>query len=159
MKKVNNNVQKSTVSAETGLTPIQEQACIMLASGESITTVADKLSVNRGTLYKWQDDESFECFFNQQRQDYKNDVRNGLLGLHRRAINAVSELLDTGNDNTRLKLAMWILDKVENMGIGATRIRSVLKDRCAYYDDLQPRMSDTEYQRLLNEYGLADVEV
>ena len=47
---VNKNAQNATISPTTGLTPQQEQACILLASGENVTNVADKLSLNRGTL-------------------------------------------------------------------------------------------------------------
>lgn len=35
---------------ESGLTPIQEQAAIMLASGENITSVSEKLNLNRSTI-------------------------------------------------------------------------------------------------------------
>lgn len=48
---------------ESGLTPIQEQAAIMLASGENITSVSEKLNLNRSTIYQWQQKITFQCFF------------------------------------------------------------------------------------------------
>lgn len=43
---------KREVSTITGLTPIQEQAAILLANGESVTAVANKLNINRMTIPK-----------------------------------------------------------------------------------------------------------
>ena len=43
--------QKPTLSPLTGLTPQQEQAAMMLASGENLTAVARQLNLNRSTLY------------------------------------------------------------------------------------------------------------
>ena len=52
---MNENRQKPTESTtESGLTPIQEQAAILLASGENVTSVSEKLNLNRSTIYQWQ---------------------------------------------------------------------------------------------------------
>lgn len=156
----NKSEQKATKSEQTGLTPIQEQACLMLASGEGFTTVAEKLSLNRGTLYKWQQNTAFQCYYNQQCQDYKSEVKNALLGLHSQAVATVRELMTTGNESTRLKAALWLLEKVEAVEVGATDIRAVLKDRCTHgFDDwgkLTPQLDEQEYKQALKEYGLSD---
>ncbi len=156
---VNRNEQNATISPTTGLTPQQEQACILLASGENVTNVADKLSLNRGTLYKWQQNKAFVCFYNKQCQEYKNNVRNGLLGLHQQAIATIGQLITTGSEATRLKSAMWLLEKVEAIEVGDTNIRKVLKDQCtttnedwAYFTGVDEK----EYKRQLKAYGLDD---
>lgn len=159
MNKINRNEQNATISPTTGLTPQQEQACILLASGENVTNVADKLSLNRGTLYKWQQNKAFVCFYNKQCQDYKNDVKNGLLGLHQQAIATMGQLMTTGNEATRLKAAMWVLDKVEAIEIGDTNIRQVLKDQCTITNEDWigfTRVDEKEYKRQLKTYGLDD---
>lgn len=156
---VNRNEQNATISPTTGLTPQQEQACILLASGENVTNVADKLSLNRGTLYKWQQNKAFECFYNKQCQEYKNEVKNGLLGLHQQAIATMEQLMTTGNEATRLKAAMWVLEKVEAIEVGDTNIRQVLKDRCTTTNDDWAdftRVDEKEYKRQLKAYGLDD---
>lgn len=156
----NKNEQKTTKSEQTGLTPIQEQACMMLASGEGFTTVAEKLSLNRGTLYKWQQNTAFICYYNQQCQDYKSEVKNALLGLHNQAVATVRELMTTGNESTRLKAALWLLEKVEAVEVGDTNVRAVLKARCTHgfenWGELTPQLDKSEYKRALKEYGLSE---
>ena len=156
---VNKNAQNATISPTTGLTPQQEQACILLASGENVTNVADKLSLNRGTLYKWQQNKAFECFYNKQCQEYKQEVKNGLLGLHQQAIATMGQLMTNGNEATRLKAAMWVLEKVEAIEIGDTNIRQVLKDQCTTTTDNWAdftQLNEKEYKRHLKAYGLDD---
>lgn len=76
---MDNSKQNLTKSTQvTGLTPQQEQAAILLASGEGVTEVADKLNVNRATIYLWQQKINFQCFYNQQCQIIQDNIRNGL---------------------------------------------------------------------------------
>lgn len=117
------------VNALTGLTPLQEQAAILLASGDAITTVAEKISVNRSTLYKWQMQVTFQCFYNQQCTDYKNNLRNGLFGLADEALGAIKDCLHSKNEATRLKAAMWITDKVGVAETGSTDVRETLREQ------------------------------
>ena len=157
MDKVNRNEQKATISPITGLTPQQEQACLLLASGENLTDVADKLSLNRGTIYKWQQNKAFECFFNKQCQEYKDEVRNGLLGLHQQAIATMGQLIATGNEATRLKAAIWVLEKIEAINVGETNIKQVLKAQCTTTTDDWAdftQFNEKEYKKQLKAYGL-----
>ena len=64
MDKTQQNLTNLTLV--TGLTPVQEQAAMLLASGESVTEVASKVNVNRATIYLWQQKINFQCFLNQQ---------------------------------------------------------------------------------------------
>ena len=160
MKDSNKSEQKATVSPTTGLTPQQEQACILLASGESYTTVAERLGINRGTLYKWQDSLPFRCFYNKQCSDYKSEVKNALLGLHNEAVATVRELLHTGGEAIRLKAAIWLLEKVEAVEVGATDIRAKLKEQHTTSTVLDiwdsGVLDERAYKRALKEYGLSD---
>ncbi|WP_314311634.1 phBC6A51 family helix-turn-helix protein [Hoylesella saccharolytica] len=157
MDKKNRIEQKATISPTTGLTPQQEQACILLASGESVTDVADKLSLNRGTLYKWQQNKAFECYYNKQCQEYKNEVKNGLLGLHQQAVATIKQLITIGSEVTRLKAATWVLDKVEAIEVGETNIRRVLKEQCTTtnngWGDFT-NFDEKEYNKQLKVLGL-----
>lgn len=159
MDKGNKNERKATISPTTGLTPQQEQACILLASGESVTDVADKLSLNRGTLYKWQQNKAFECYYNKRCQEYKEEVRNGLLGLHQQAVATIEQLITTGSEATRLKAATLVLEKIEAIEVGETSIRRALKGQCTTtnndWGDLTT-FDEKEYKRQLKAFGLDD---
>ena len=150
--------QKATINKATGLTPQQEQACVLLASGDSYTAVAEVLNINRGTLYKWQQLPTFECYYNQQCKDYQNGVKNSLLGLHRQAIETIGDIILNGNENTRLKASMWVLDRIATMEVGATDVRPVLQKQCTskVFDDLPlTQLNEGNYNNKLKEYGLS----
>ena len=148
--------QNPTKNVVTGLTPQQEKACIMLASGESYTAVAEQLDINRGTLYKWQSLPTFECYYNLQCKDYQDGVKNGLLGLHRRAIETITELMINGNESTRLRASIWVLDKVANINIGSVDVRAVLQNQCTSVDWGFPDFDEKGYKKMLKEYGLSE---
>ncbi|RRD70993.1 helix-turn-helix domain-containing protein [Tannerella forsythia] len=69
------------VNTQTGLTPIQEQAAILLASGNSVTAVAEKIRVNRSTLYKWQMQITFQCFLINNVMTIRTTLEMACLGL------------------------------------------------------------------------------
>ena len=154
----NKSEQNTTISPATGLTPQQEQACILLASGESYTAVAQRLNINRGTLYKWQDLLPFQCFYNQQCSDYKAEVRNALLGLHAEAVDTVRELMNNGGEATRLKAAIWLLERVEAVEVGATDVREVLKAQHTepIFDLPKTSLNDKAYRQALKDLGLSE---
>ncbi len=150
--------QKPTISPTTGLTPQQEQAAIMLASGENLTGVARQLNLNRSTLYEWQENTAFQCFYNQQCQEHQQAVKNALFGLHSTAIDTLTDLLNNGNENTRLKASMWLLERVANTEVGETNIRAVLREKCTH-DDMDinwAKLNEGEYKAELRRYGLSD---
>lgn len=153
--------QKPTLSPHTGLTPQQEQAAMMLASGENITAVARQLNLNRSTLYEWQANTAFQCYYNQQCQDHQQAVKNALFGLHRQAVDTLTNLLANGNENTRLKASMWLLERVAAVEVGDTRLKEVLKKKCTHSPtdwDLDV-LNEREYKAELKRYGLQDDEV
>lgn len=123
--------QKTAVLTEidhqTGLTPTQEQAAILLASGETLTAVAEKVNVNRSTIYKWQALITFQCFFNRQCADYRANLRNGLFGLADEALTAIRNSLHSDNESVRLKAAMWLTEKIELADTGQTDVKEALK--------------------------------
>lgn len=160
MKETDEILQKSTeVNKTTGLTPIQEQVAILMASGESITSISERLNLNRSTIYQWQKKQSFKCFLNQQRKDAKENLRNGLFGLHDSALKAVIDCLKSDNESIKLRTAMYIISRVERQPIGSTDIRDVLKEQSTE-DIIENLSSQTKefdwmkYKRLLQENGL-----
>jgi hypothetical protein len=154
----NKKQQKPTLSPITGLTPQQEQAATMLASGDNISTVARQLNLNRSTLYEWQENTAFKCFYNQQCHDHQQAVKNALFGLHSAAVDTLTDLLNNGNENTRLKAAMWLLERVASVEVGETKIRAALKAQCTHstFDEGWDKLNEREYKRELERYGLSD---
>lgn len=151
--------EKATVNPQTGLTPLQEQAAILLASGETITAVAAKMSLNRGTLYEWQKLITFQCFLNQQATDYRDNLRNGLYGLAHDALQVIGGSLQSANEGIRLKAAMWLAEKVKDNDTGQTDVREALKEQCTHSDwgvgDLLSFDAD-EYKKELKRLGLEE---
>ena len=158
-KKQQKPTEKS-VNASTGLTPIQEQAALLLASGETITAVATKLEVNRCTLYEWQKLVTFQCYFNQQATDYRDSLRNGLFGLADEALKVIKGCLQSGNEITRLKTAIWLIERVKDVDTGETDVREVIKEKCTHIQtpwDMEKPVSvfnENEYNKELKRLHL-----
>ena len=143
------------VSDITGLTPLQEKSAILLASGETLTAVANKLGINRSTIYKWQMQVAFQCFYNQQCRDYKNNLKNGLFGLADEVLTAVKSCLHSNNEATRLKAAMWIADKVEFTDVGISDVRTAIRERHSNLFSIDSYSFDEQgYKDELRDMGL-----
>ena len=150
--------EKNNVNPQTGLTPLQEQVAMMLATGETISAVAVKLNVNRCTIYEWQRLVTFQCFLNKQAKDYRDNLRNGLFGLANDALQVVNDGLHSANETNRLKTAMWLIEKIKDLDTGQTDARSVLKEECTQeMFGWDGGMFDKKaYNDALQLYGLAE---
>ena len=153
--------QNQTISTESGLTALQEQAATLLASGKNISAVAEELSLNRGTIYQWQQKLTFQCYFNFQRQEAKDTLKNGLFNLYNEALEAIKGCLTSENETIKLKAATYIIQKIEENPMGETNIREVLKDQATRIESSFPNFEteteifdEAEYKRLLKENGL-----
>lgn len=156
------NQQKSTeLTLVTGLTPIQEQAAVLLASGESVTEVAEKVNVNRATIYLWQQKINFQCFYNQQCQIIQDNIRNGLCGLYANALQAVKDSLKSSNEALRLKAAIYVIGKVELIDTSRQDPEAEIKKLCTSMETLgldwsQPyeKFDKDKFKELMKENGL-----
>jgi len=154
------NPTETGINASTGLTPIQEQAALLLASGETITEVANKLELNRCTLYEWQKLITFKCYFNQQATDYRDSLRNGLFGLADEALKVIRDCLQSSSEITRLKTAIWLIERVKDVDTGETDVRVMLKRSCTHtlapWDMESPTdvFNEDEYNRELERLHL-----
>lgn len=155
-----NKQQKATETAnqETGLTPLQEQTAIMLASGERITAVAEQLNLNRSTIYKWQRLVTFKCFFNRQCKDYRDTLITGLFGLSQEALQTIKESLHSDNEAVRLKTAMWLADKINNITIGDFDVHKAIKEECTQnqWEWADNIFGQSDYEARLKELNLSD---
>jgi len=160
---MNKRQQNSTNSAlVTGLTAIQEQAAILLASGDSVTEVAEKVNVNRTTIYQWQQKISFKCFYNQQCQIIQDNIRNGLCGLYAEALEAVRGCLQSTNEAARLKAAMYVIGKVEMIDASRQDPEAEIRKLCTSiespldWDVIKPHkvLDERKYKELMKDNGL-----
>lgn len=156
---------EKTICRETGLTPLQERAAILLASGDTITDVANNIGVQRNTLYEWQKKVVFVCYLNRQKKEQQSSLRNGLLSLYGNAINALREVLNSDDNGNKLKAAMMVISRVDNEHIGEIEPREILKKQASKHinghDEITKELfkgydilDEEKYRRLLDENGL-----
>lgn len=158
--------QKSTeinkidaVNKTTGLTPLQEQAIVLLLSGNNVTSVANQLSIDRGTIYLWQEKENFQAFYNGLQKKIKFETESGLMGMYNDAIQSVKNCLNSDNEQVRLKAAIWLIEEIKIKQIGHSDPRILIKGKCTEDNigidiDLYTRLNESKYQRLLKENNL-----
>ncbi|MBQ6648374.1 MAG: Hin recombinase [Muribaculaceae bacterium] len=160
-KKQQNSTELTPLEQVTGLTPQQEQAALLLASGESITDVASRINVNRATIYLWQQKISFQCFYNQQCQIIQDNIRNGLCGLYAEALNSVHDCLKSKNEAVKLRAAMYVIGKVEMIDASQQDPEAEIRKLCTHMEDASFDMfkpyevfDKDKYQDLMKENGL-----
>ncbi len=132
-------IMKECRDSHTGLYPLQEKAAILLASGESITAVAERLEITRSTIYTWLGQIPFSCYYNQQCKDYKERLRAGIFSLADEAITAIRDCLHSSNEAVKLKAAMWLSERIDLSEVGGTNLRARLK---SYYTETPGYLDD-----------------
>lgn len=151
-----NSTAKVQISSVTGLTPTQERACFLLASGTKTKDVAQQLGIQEQTLYLWQRQTTFVCYYNKQRSVIKSAAVQGLFGLMDEAISAIRESLNSTNENVKLKAATYIVDKLQNLEIGKTDILEAVKAE-ATYNGWEPNcFHESEYRERLKALGVQE---
>ena len=151
--------QNQTERSElTGLTPVQERAAIMLASGSSVVSVAEELKVSRGTIYEWRKLITFKCYINAQNRDYIDGIRGGIMSLADEAIAAIRDRLHSDNETTRLKAAMWVADKAKEFQVGETDAIAAIKAECTspMLGGWEEQLDEDSYRKRLKELVLKD---
>ena len=163
MNKSEQNLTKKdagAISKNTGLTPKQEEAAIMLASGMTISIVADKLAISRTTLYQWHTLLPFQCFLNGQCGEVKSHLSNSMLAMCDDAIEAIRKSLNSDNESVRLKCAMWLIESIHEREIGEVNPFEAIKKESmeipdAWAWDDQPKLNERLYESNLMKYGLS----
>lgn len=153
------NLTKLTPAEQvTGLTPQQEQAAFLLASGESVTDVATKINVTRATIYLWLQKVGFKCFYNQQCQIIKDNIKNGIFGLYEDALQAVRDTLKSDNESARLKAAMYVIGKIELIDTSQQDPVEAIKKICTAdaFDEEYITFDNKKFDALMLENGLSD---
>jgi DNA-binding CsgD family transcriptional regulator len=145
----NHNTEREVPLPE-GLTPQQEQAASLLASGMAIQDVADRLDIHRSTLWHWRQRETFQAHLNTLRREAAQDALGRLISLQADALDTVTRIMENGDDTTALKAARYVLEQASEVRIGATDPRAIL--RAAFTADDMSKMMGILNQSF-DEYG------
>jgi hypothetical protein len=153
------NIENKT--KETGLTPIQEKAINLLLGGNTITDVSNQLGIDRSTIYLWQGKENFQAYYNYLSAKIKFTTESCLIGMYTEAIQAIRDSLNQGNESTRLKAALWLIDNIKTHQIGETDPRIMIKTNCQKsvfeFEPLSTITDTTKYDKLLKENNLLPI--
>ena len=152
------------IHPDTGLTALQEKCCLLLAAGIRITDAALQVGASRGTLYRWLQQPAFQCYLNLAKKEVQQFVEGSLLNLHQKALEGIEASLDSQREDLRLKASTWVLEKIQQMPVGACDIRKVLKEEAtsqpSFVDpwDTYARQKEiaNRYQKALNDAGLEE---
>ena len=130
----------------------------MLAAGDSISDVADKVGVARITLYQWRKTDVFKCYLNQQVEEIQENLKSGVLSMHRAALDAICDVMLGGSETARLRAAMWVCDKVEALQVGHTDIRESLRAQCTQpvFSVDETQFDAQQFRKALRERGLSE---
>lgn len=158
------NCTKTTppkVNPQTGLTATQELCASLLAAGEKVSAVAERLQISRTTIYQWGDLLTFQCFSNQLRDEVKRNINESLAGMATEAVEAIRQVLSSDNEGMKLKAATWLLERMDSIPIGECNPFKVLREK-ATYDEMMKwdtrAFHPLEYNESLEELGLKDTE-
>lgn len=151
--------KKVQINSVTGLTATQEKACSMLASGEPVEAVAKEINVPEQTLYLWQKQKTFKCYYNKRRSIIRDVAAQSLFALANEAVRAVRDSLNSTNESVKLKAATYILEKLQDVEVGTTDIIEAVKAEATYTEtDLFTGgyLHRDEYERNLEKLGIAE---
>ncbi|MBT4087685.1 MAG: hypothetical protein HOE30_04245 [Deltaproteobacteria bacterium] len=148
---------------ETTLPPNQEKFVTMLIAGKRYKDIASELEVNRATLTAWRNLETVEARYNQLVSEIKTDLESGLMDLYSEAVNTLKDCMAEGSDQTRVKIALWLIDRVEQLEPGVTDPAEIVRQKhtttTGPFEDLEAFKETSEldqagYTRRMKELGL-----
>jgi hypothetical protein len=103
----------------------QQRVAVLLASGSTIRDAAAESSVGERTIHTWLDDPAFRAFVSALRDRLLNETIGRLTLAASRAASVLETLLDSEQDQIRLRAASSILDamiRVREHGELANRV-------------------------------------
>ncbi|MFZ1820348.1 MAG: phBC6A51 family helix-turn-helix protein [Acidimicrobiia bacterium] len=139
-----NDMQHNPTDIE--LSPKQTQALDLLLVGNSVTSVAQELDVDRSTIYRWHTDAYFEAEKNRKMRELRDSAKSRLVQLADKAMAVIERALEDEDPKT----ALAILKGIGYMNgaisyIGPTDPEVILREREAE----KQRIEQTELMQQL----------
>jgi hypothetical protein len=112
----------------------QTQAALLLARGDTITTAAEQIGVNRMTIQQWlKKDDNFNAYLNSLKRELVDAGRSAMRASIVTAIDTINQLmLSSTNDVVRLNAAKEILDRAglaNDKPIGSDDVSKLQQER------------------------------
>jgi hypothetical protein len=136
-KVMSQRIPTNTDTSRYDLTPQQQTAVDLLATGNNITDVAAKVNVTRQTISEWVNrNPGFQAALNSRRQELWHAQSDRLRGLLPKALDALEAAVGQGNIRAAVEIMRasglyglekpgWSTDQVESRLFGPNgRIRS-----------------------------------
>ena len=148
---------------EQNLPPKHEQFVALLIAGKNYRDIAAELEVNRATLTAWRNLETVQARYNQLVTEIKDDLESGLISLYAESVKTVRECLGSASDQTRLKTALWLIERAEQLEPGITNPAALVRQKhtttTGPFEDLEAFKETSEldqagYTRRMKELGL-----
>ena len=105
------------------------QALSLLAAGSPIDKVANTIGVHRATLWRWKKDPKFVAEWNKMLEEMKERQTLALVKLQEEALNALYSCLNNKNHIVRLRAALSVMERMENLKVGCTDSEVIQQDR------------------------------
>ena len=96
------------------------QALSLLAAGSPIEKVANTLGVHRATLWRWKKDPKFVAEWNKMLAEMKERQTLALVKFQEEVLNALYSCLNSKNDVVRLRAALSMMERVDDLKVGCT---------------------------------------
>jgi len=112
----------------------QTKAALLLARGDTITTAAEQIGVNRMTIQQWlKKDDNFNAYLNSLKREFVDAGRSAMRASIVTAIDTINQLmLSSTNDVVRLNAAKEILDRAglaNDKPIGSDDVAELQQER------------------------------
>lgn len=151
------NQQNST--EETGLTIIQIKSIELLVSGRTKTEIAKELGIDRTTLYHWGKSLNYITYLNRVTNALKCYIEHALNNQAMAALETISLLLEQGQESTKMKIAIWLLEN-RDKNQRADDLRAEIIKRSSKYEgdwDIPQKLDEALYTRLCKENGISAI--
>ena len=96
----------------------KQQALSLLAAGSPLEKVAHSIGVHRATLWRWEKDPKFVAEWNKTLEEMKQRQTYALVKLQEEAIGALYSCLNSKNDVVRLRAALSVMERVDDLKVG-----------------------------------------
>ena|SRR5947207_2993667 len=87
----------------------QKAAVELMLLGKSMTAIAKEVEIDRGTLYRWRQDEDFQEALEQRRRELWSVAADRLAGLVHPSLDVLEQHLEDRYDRARFRAATTVL--------------------------------------------------